>query len=127
MNLSKNTERTLKALKKAGAHCDMVERFLQHAGGISFSYVGGRKIGRRTGVRKDLFGIIDIIALYPESNKVCGVQSCGQDYSAHLKKIRSSSFTPIWLCYAELELWGWRKLKNKWTPRIYKFNLGDFL
>jgi hypothetical protein len=125
--LSKATQRTLEALKKQGALCDMVERFIQHAGPIQFSMVAGKRIGKRTGIRKDLFGIIDIIALFPDREKICGVQSCGTSFSEHMKKILASSYAPIWLRYGDLELWGWRKLKAGWTPKIHKFTLIDFL
>ncbi len=129
--MSINTERTLKELKKQGAHCDIVERFLAHAGPLIFTTVGGKRMGKRTGVRKDLFGIIDIIALYPDRTRICGVQSCGQAFSEHKKKILSNTNTIKWLHYADLELWGWRQLTERkrkvWKPRIYSFNLGDFL
>ncbi len=110
-----------------GAHCDMVERFIQNAGPLIFSQVGGKRVGKRTGVRKDLFGIIDIIALYPDRTRICGVQSCGAAYSEHKKKILSSFYSPLWLYYGDLELWGWRKLKSGWKPRVYKFSLEDFI
>ncbi len=125
--MSANTERTLQVLKKEGAYCDIVERFIKDAGPLKFTYVNGKKMGKRTGVRKDLFGIIDIIALYPNRTKVCGVQSCGQAFSEHKKKILSNFYSVPWLRYADLELWGWRKLKGKWTPRIHRFILADFI
>lgn len=121
------TQRTLRALKKEGALCDIVERFIQQAGPLQFKIINSKKIGKRTGIRKDLFGIIDIIALYPGRNKICGVQSCGTAYSEHYKKIINSSYTLKWLHYADLELWGWRELKSGWTPRIHKFCLMDFI
>lgn len=125
--MPKPTEKTLKALKEEGALCGIVERFIQHAGPVVFSTVNGKRMGKHTGVRKDLFGIIDIIALFPDRTRVCGVQSCGTAFSEHKKKILESAYAPIWLRYADLELWGWRKLKSGWAPRIYKFSLIDFL
>ena len=125
--MSKATQRTLEALKKEGALCGMVERFNANAGALIFTNVNGKRVGKRTGVRIDLFGIIDIIALIPGRKKVCGIQSCGTAFSEHKKKILESAYAPIWLRYADLELWGWRKLKKMWTPRIHKFNLADWL
>ena len=127
--MSKATERTLKALKKEGALCGIVERFNANAGALIFTRdpLTQRRIGKRTGVRIDLFGIIDIIALFPDRRNVCGIQSCGTSFSDHKKKILDNAYAPIWLRYADLELWGWRKLKKVWTPRIYKFSLVDWL
>lgn len=38
------------------------------------------------GIRQDLFGIIDILALDPQRG-VVGVQSTGQDFAGHLRKL----------------------------------------
>ncbi|GAH02053.1 unnamed protein product [marine sediment metagenome] len=112
--MSKNTERTLKYLRNEGYIAEVVERF------IAFPPPHGH--------RKDFLGIIDIIAF----NEVVtlGVQSCGQAFAAHLKKMNESEMTPRWLESVDRELWliGWRKLKVKrggklkvWKPRIQIF------
>jgi hypothetical protein len=114
------TQRTKKELRSRGLECDIAERYLQHA----IRGDGGR------GVRKDLFGIIDIIALDPYRG-VVGVQSTGQAFSDHFKKITIEKKEEAikWLCTpgAVLELWGWRKLKGRWQPRIHVFCLHDLL
>jgi len=77
--------------------------------------------------RIDLFGIIDIIAIRP--GEIIGVQSCGQAFSAHMKKMNESEFTQKWLeSGAGLQLWGWRKVKKKrggklmvYRPRVHCF------
>jgi len=124
------TKRTLDALKAQGAYCDMAERFLMYGGGLKFSTIGGKRVGRRTGVRKDLFGIIDIIALFPDREGIWGIQSCGTAFSEHKKKILSNFFTQKWLEKGGLELWGWRPLKEGkrkvWRPRVHQFSLLDF-
>ena len=129
--MSKSTERTLAALKKENALCDIVERYLMYAGPLRFTVENGKRIGRRTGMRKDLFGVIDIIALYPDRKRICGIQSCGTAFSEHKKKIMENVYTQHWLRYADLELWGWRKLvkgnRKVWTPRIHTFHLSDWL
>ena len=84
-----------------------------------------------SGKRKDLFHIIDIIALYPEG--ICGIQACGADRKAHDIKIRESMASLYWIdCGGILELWSWRKLKVKrggkavrWTPKIYRYTAED--
>ncbi len=127
----KPTERTLDGLKKQGALCDIVERFIKDAGPIKFSMVNGKRVGKRTGVRKDLYGFIDIIAMFPDREGIWGIQSCGQAFSEHMKKIKKNAYAPYWVQRGGLELWGWRQLGKKghkiWTPRIHKFSLMDFL
>jgi len=112
------TQRTLRALRQRGCICGIVERFNPYAG--------------PHGIRQDLLGIIDIIALYP--NAICGVQSCGQAFAEHDRKILASEMSVEWLkSGGKLELWGWRKLVKKrggkqkvWTPRVKEYSLDDF-
>jgi hypothetical protein len=116
------TQRTIRALKDQGRVCAIVERFNQHVGPY--------------GIRQDLFGIIDIIALDPERG-VVGIQSCGEAFAAHERKIleERAQESIDWLSTpgTVLELWGWRKVKLKrggkavrWQPRMREFTLADF-
>ena len=112
------TQRTLKHLRDDGYTCGIVERFLAYAG--------------KYGKRMDLFGIIDIIAI--KEHEILGVQSCGQAFSEHDKKILESESSKEWLeSGGKLVLIGWRKLKVKrggkdmrWKPRIKEYTLEDF-
>ena len=115
------TQRTIRELRNQGRRCGIVEKFNAYAG--------------PHGLRIDLFGIIDIIALDPERG-VIGVQSCGNSFSAHLKKILIEHYqeTLDWLQTpgTVLELWAWRKVKKKrggkamvWRPRIKQITLED--
>ena len=108
------TQRTLRELKQQGRKAAVVEKWNAYAG--------------PHGLRQDLFGIIDIIALDPERG-VVGIQSCGSSFSQHLVKltVERAQDTLDWLSTpgACLELWGWRKVKLKrggkavvWRPRI---------
>jgi len=114
-----NTARTLKYLRDRGWKAGVVERFLSFAG----------KYGKRI----DLFNIIDIISL--SDTDIIGVQSCGQAFSEHNKKILASPLAERWLvCGGKLMLIGWRKLKLKrgskamrWKPRIKHYRLKDFI
>lgn len=111
------TQRTLKALKEQGYRCGIVERF-----------VGPLNI------RVDLFHIIDIIAI--REGEILGVQSCGQGFSEHHRKLtlEHPDACVDWLeAGGRLELWGWRKLKVKrggkamvWTPRTRAYGRADF-
>ena len=113
-----NTSRTLKYLRTQGWVCGMVERFNPYAGPY--------------GIRQDLFGFIDIIALAEKS--VIGVQSCGQNFSEHKKKILENEYAPVWLeSSGRILLIGWRKIKLhrggkalRWAPRIEEITLKDF-
>jgi hypothetical protein len=116
------TQRTLRELRNQGRVCAIVERWNQHVG--------------PHGIRQDLFGIIDVLALDPKRG-VVGVQSCGQDFAAHERKFLEERVQECvdWLSTpgTALELWGWRKVKLKrggkqmlWQPRIKEFVLADF-
>lgn len=128
-----SVQRTLRFMRQQGRICGIVERFNQYAGPY--------------GVRQDLFGIIDIIALDPEQG-VIGIQACGQDFAKHFRTITEEKAQESidWLetqtCCTHcgkltkatsLELWGWRKVKlrsgakaMRWKPRVQIFTLDDF-
>lgn len=106
------TQRTLKAMREQGRLCGIVEKFQQYAG--------------KFGVRQDLFGFIDIIAIDPTEG-IVAIQSCGQDYSGHVKKLTEERNEAVfeWIKHAPCEVWAWRKVKLKrggkamrWMPRI---------
>ena len=120
------TQRSLRVLKQQGRVCGIVERWNQFAG--------------PHGLRNDLFGIIDIIALDPERG-VIGIQSCGTAFSQHVKKFQEERVQECidWLSTpgTRLELWAWRKVKSKlkgggfgkgyvWEPKVREFTLEDF-
>lgn len=114
-------QRTLKALRDQGVICDIGEKFN--------SFVGPY------GIRQDLFGFIDVVALYP-GRGIVGVQACSSDVSAHIRKITDvcTEEAIAWLqCNGEIEVWGWRKLlvkrggkQKKWTPRVVAVTIEDF-
>lgn len=117
------TQRTIRELKNQGRKCAVVEKFN--------AFVGPH------GIRQDLFGIIDVIALDPQRG-VIGVQSCGSDFAAHERKFFDERAEECidWLSTpgTVLELWGWRKVKlhrggkaMRWQPRIKEFQVEDFL
>lgn len=70
------TQRSLEKLREDGYTCEVVERWNAH-----------------TKQRKDLFGIIDILAI--RQNEVVGVQTTSaSSVSARVKKIADSELTP---------------------------------
>ena len=108
------TQRTLKANRNLDRICGIVEKFQQYGG--------------KFGIRQDLFGFIDIIAI-DEFEGIVAIQSTGQDWSGHIKKIMELEEIVLkWLHHAPLELWSWRKVKKVrggkamiWKPRIADF------
>jgi hypothetical protein len=108
------TQRTLAYFEEQGYMCGMVERFIKIP-----NLPGG-------GIRKDLFNIIDIIAI--RENEIVGVQSCGSDFAGHQKKILGENKDKLsdWLSAGgKFYLIGWRKVKKVrgqktmvWKPRI---------
>lgn len=120
-----NTQRTLRALRQEGCLCGIVERFNPYGGFLLPN-------GNRTGIRQDLFEFIDIIAIYP--NNICAIQSCGQSFAEHDRKILANEIAPEWLKVGgKIQLWGWRKvLKQRggklktWKPRVKDYTLDDF-
>jgi hypothetical protein len=111
--MTTNTARTLRYLRERGYQAEVVEKYLPYA--------------KR---RKDLFDIIDIIAI--DGKNILGVQSCsGSAFAEHDKKIIASPATNIWLASGGL-LWlmGWRKKKLfrgskavRWKERIKEYQL----
>lgn len=112
------TQRTLRSLRQEGFIVGVVERFNPYAG--------------KFGITQDLFGIIDIIAI--KHDAICGIQSCGNSFSEHNKKILANEFAPEWLKVGgHLELWAWRRVKLKkgsiairWRPRVKVYSLEDY-
>jgi len=106
------TQRTLKAMREQGRICGIVEKFNTHVG--------------KFGIRQDLFGFIDIIAIDPVDG-IIAIQSCGSSISAHVKKLleERNDIVYEWLKFSKLELWGWRQVKlnrggiaMRWHPRV---------
>lgn len=120
------TQRTLRALRSQGRIVAVTEKWNAFAGPPRRNGTG------RVGVRQDLFGFVDVLALCPGRGFV-GVQSCSQSHGTHLKKIREQCFeaAEAWLaCGGVIELWTWRKVKVirggkavRWEPRIEEITL----
>ena len=117
-----NTSRTLEYIRSQGWVADKVEQFNAYAG--------------KFGQRKDMFGFGDIVAM--GENSIIAIQSCGQAFSEHDKKITEDErVAPLALKWIQsggrLMLIAWRKVKLKrggkamrWQPRIREYTLADF-
>ena len=114
-----NTQRTLRYIREQGWFADIVEKFNPYAG--------------KFGQRKDLFGIIDIIAL--GENSIIGIQSAGKDFKEHDEKILNEPMTEEWLkSGGRLMLIAWRKIKlfrgskaTRWMPKIKEYKIEKLL
>lgn len=81
-----------------------------------------------------MFGFADIVAM--GEGKIIAIQSCGQDFSGHNRKIieETGEAALKWLeCGGRILLIAWRKVKLKrggkamrWEPRIREFKTADF-
>ena len=88
------TARTLAALRKAGFLADVVERWIAQAG-----------------VRRDLFGIFDVLAIDTREPGLLAVQCTTKaNVGARLRKMRQAPALRYWLrTGARAEVWGWFK------------------
>ena len=116
------TQRTLQFYKDRGFQCGIVERWVPNP-----KAPGG-------GFRKDLFNIIDVIAVSAEEG-IIGIQSTGSDFSGHWKKLTQEKVQESrqWiLSGGKLVLISWTKKKNQtkrlvWTPKLKEISLTDLL
>lgn len=109
------TQRTLAALRNRGCLAAVAEKWNPYAG--------------THGIRQDLFGFIDVLAIEPGKIGCLGVQCCASSgMAAHRRKIIEdcADAAADWLrADNRIELWGWRKVKLKrggkaerWAPRV---------
>jgi hypothetical protein len=91
------TQRTLAELKKQGAIAGVCEKWVMIPG-----HPGG-------GVRRDLFGLFDIVAI--RGGKIVGIQTTSRaGKSAHVETMFSNEALAPWLEAGALaELWLWQK------------------
>jgi hypothetical protein len=96
------TARTLAKLRRDGYSADVVERWIGPAG-----------------IRRDLFGVIDVVAVKAGS-PVLGVQATSVGNVSHrLAKARTVEELETWLAAgAVFQVWGWAKRGNRWRVRI---------
>ena len=103
-------QRTLAELRKRGFTAAVVERWNPHAK-----------------IRQDLFGLIDVVAVCPDSQIVWGIQVCGGngDLAAHFAKAEASPhFAAVSAGFA-FQVWTWRKLgargkRKLWTHTVWQ-------
>ena len=102
------TARTLEHYRRQGYAVGIVERWIE-----------------KYGIRRDLFGILDIIAV-KVGEPVLGIQSTVAGcVSARLAKARQTPDLPTWLATgARFVVIGWATKEGRWLPRIEEVTLG---
>jgi hypothetical protein len=104
------TARSLAFLRACGHAVDVVERWLPHAG-----------------VRKDLFGCIDIIAVRRGEPGVLGVQcTTAKNMSARINKAKGQGDLRTWIAAGNrFSVFGWHKRGGKWQVKIVELTAAD--
>lgn len=96
------TSRSLKLLRDRGYVAAVVEQTVP-----------------KTFIKRDLFGLWDILAVHPDTGEVLAVQTTSASHVSHrLRKIEDHEHLPLvrsagWT----LHVHGWRKVKNRWKCR----------
>lgn len=160
--MASHVQRTIKEMKSLSRKVGIVERYiniekaltdiqlincltlltlreqkaLQRSCGITQKLIHNKKVP--DGVRSDLFGIFDLIAMSPRQG-IIGIQVCGPDFTDHYRKITEerADNALLWLASGRgrtrIEIWSWRKILKKrgskervWSPRIKRISYGDF-
>ncbi len=108
------TSRTLALLRSAGLTAAVVEKWIP-----------------QTKRRKDLFDVIDVIALDPRQYGCLGVQATsGPNHAARVRKLLSSAAAELWVrCGNRLQVISWAKQgkgRKLWLPKITDVTLGLF-
>lgn len=125
------TQRTLDWLKKAGFTAGIVEKHNPFGGPPTKKCPACGK--NRIGVKQDLFGCIDLVAIHPDSTGVLGIQ-CTSDnnHAARREKILGLEPAKLWVQAGNrlwVLSWGLRGAQGKrklWEPRIQDVTLGMF-
>lgn len=105
MHKTSPTQRSLKLLRDEGYSAWIVEHW-----------------NAFVGIRQDLFGFIDIVAIREDVPGVLAIQTTsGNNLSARRKKISDNGYAKIWLKAGnKIQIHGWRKLKegkrSLWKP-----------
>jgi hypothetical protein len=100
---------TLRYLRRNGYLCDVAERWIPGAG-----------------IRRDLFGIIDLLAIGIDE-PVLGIQCTSlANVSSRLKKAQHCPALAVWLrTGARFQVIGWAKRRGRWLPKIVELKGAD--
>ena len=99
------TARTLAHLRRLGYLAAVVESWVP---------IPGRK------VRRDLWGIGDVLAVHPRDGVTLLVQCTSGDHTAHrAAKVCGTAAAAVLLRAGwRIEVWGWVQRAGRWEPRV---------
>jgi hypothetical protein len=98
------TQRTLKLLREEGCLAQVVERYNPYAR-----------------VRQDLFGFIDVLALYPDGRCLGAQCTTRANQAARLSKALALPALRTWLsCGLLFEVWGWAKVGKRGQRKTWQ-------
>ena len=102
------TSRSLKELRRLGYTCAVVEHWNQYAG-----------------IRQDLFGFIDILAI--ADDVILGVQATSaSNHSARVKKSKAHPNYTKWLdAGGKFEVWSWRLAGARGKRKMWELRRED--
>lgn len=102
------TARSLAWLRERRYLADVVERWIAQAG-----------------IRKDLFGFIDLVAIRP--GEIVGIQTTtASNLASRLKKAQALPALRTWLASgAGFMLHGWKRVGSRWAVRILEVQAVD--
>jgi hypothetical protein len=109
------TAMSMELLRRRGYLVSRVESWVPVAG------------ARGGGVRRDAFGIADLLACHPHEREVVLVQATALScVSARVAKIRSKpDVGKLLQSGIKVEVWGWGKRAGRWHPKIVAIEPGD--
>ena len=95
------TQLTLEKLRAEGWLAEVVEKWIPGAN-----------------IRKDLWGFVDILAI--RDDEILAAQATSySNVSSRVNKITDHENLPaVRLANIQIQVWGWRKLDNRWAARI---------
>jgi hypothetical protein len=93
----------LRLLPRRGYQADVVERWIA-----------------QVGIRRDLFGCIDVVAIHPHEQGVLGVQATTAGHlSSRLGKAVALPALRTWLAAGNaFQVWGWARSGTRWRVKI---------
>lgn len=95
------TARTLVYLRDLGFRAEVVEKWVKPPG--------------MKGFKKDLFGIVDIVAFRPGFPKTLFLQvTSSSNIAARKRKAEEVKADDLISASREFWVWGWKKVKNRW-------------
>jgi hypothetical protein len=113
--MARPLERTKQHYQKAGWTVGIVERFNPHV--------------PPRGIRQDLYGFIDAVAIRADQPGVTALQACSTDFAEHLVKIMENEHARTWLQAGNrIVLVAWTKSERGtggWTVREREITLAE--